>query len=536
MDKQTFERNLIALSKFNPLLCSRLSSSLTTEGVYCFLESRSGETIPAIRENDGSAHPLHSTIDPRREGERLISTLSEEGYLVFLGLGGAFAAEAALARDATKKILIVEYDCNGLAELLSSRDYIELFQDHRLRLLCDPSAEQLEKFILNNFIPAIDGGIRVFPLRVRSDSDPRFGAAADIIRNTVELVSRDYSVQAYFGRRWFSNIIRNLSFAEKQSGSIAPVRKAIICAAGPSLEEQLAEIKKHQTLNKKDKSESFLIATDTSLPVLLQSDIEPDAVVSIDCQHISYQHFFRMMPKRTQLFLDLASSVQVASRTENRIFFSGGHPFSLYISRNWRFLPVLDTSGANVTYTSISLAEKLGAKELVLFGADFSYPQGKTYARGTYIYPYFDKIQSRYSPIEAQHSGFLYRDSSIEKKNSEQGKWHYETRTLNFYREKVAQKKKALYDTKNRELDLFSLGSSRQTAFSFLEQYRKSIEKLDSFYPAICREQKEFPELVVTILPLAAFFRRINPSFNSSELFNSVKNFCLEELSRVNHS
>ena len=156
MDKQTFERNLLALSKSDPLLCSRLSSAITTAGVYRFLQSRSGETIPALTGTDGAAHPLHSTVDPRREGTRLISTLAEEGYLVFLGLGGAYAAEAALERKETKKIVIIEYDLNGIAELLSSKDYIKLFQDSRFCMLCDPTAEQLESFILSNYIPAID--------------------------------------------------------------------------------------------------------------------------------------------------------------------------------------------------------------------------------------------------------------------------------------------------------------------------------------------------------------------------------------------
>jgi len=541
MNKQTFERNLLALSKNDPSLCTRLSSAITTGALYMFMESRSGETIPALRGKDGAARPLHSTVDPRHEGQRLISTLSEEGCLVFLGLGGAFAPEAALERKETKKVLVVEYDCNGLAELLSSKDYIKLLQDRRFRILCDPSPETLEKFILDNYLPVLDGGIRVFPLRVRADADSRFGAAADAIKNAIDAVSRDYSVQAYFGRRWFSNIIRNLPLAEKQSGGVLPIRKALICAAGPSLEEQIPQIKQYKTTNKNKQNKSFLIATDTSLPVLLGADIEPDAVISIDCQHISYQHFFGVLPKKTLLFLDLAGSSQVASRTENRFFFSGGHPLSLYISRFWRAFPVLDTSGANVTYASLSLAENLGAREFVFFGADFSYPLGKTYARGTYIYPYFEKNQSRYMPVEAQHSAFLYRDSSMEKNTGEKntGKnniWYYETRSLRFYREKVRQKEEEISRAKQREPNPFFSGPARQSAFSFLERYKKSVNKLGSFNPVLAHEQNEDAETAATMLPLAAFFRRTAPLIGSDELFNRVKSFCLEEIEKINRN
>ena len=525
MDKQTFERNLLALSKSDPSLCTRLSSAITTAGTYRFLQARSGETIPALTDSDGAAHPLHSTVDPRREAARLISTLADEGYLLFLGLGGAFAAEAALERETSRKILIIEYDLNGIAELLSSKDYIKLLQDYRVTLLCDPSPEQLEAFILRNYIPAIDGGIRVIPLRVRADADIRFSTAADTVKNVIEAVSRDYSVQAYFGKRWFCNIIRNLSLAESQNRRIAPVRKAVICAAGPSLEEQIPFIKKEKTVNNSDSN--FLIAADTSLPALLHAGIEPDAVISIDCQHISYRHFFGLLPEKTILFLDLASPPPVASRTENRIFFSGGHPLSLFISRTWRPLPVLDTSGANVTYAALSLAENLGAKELTLFGADFSYPRGKTYARGTYIYPYFENIQSRCIPLEARHSAFLYRDSSLEKINNQQDPWYYETKSLKFYREKAREKEKIITEKRSRELSLFSSGTLHQSARDFLKDYRAAVTKLVFFDPV--RQD----EVSATLLPLAAFFRRLNPAYTSSDLFAAVKSCCLKELDNI---
>ena len=500
------------------------------------MESRSGATIPSLTEKDGSSYPLHSIVDPYKEGERLVSTLAEEGYIIFLGLGGAFAAEAALKRESTKKVLVIEYDCNGLAELLSSKDYCKLFQDRRFRLLADPEPDILENHILDNYIPAIDGGIRVFPLRVRTDTDSRFNEAAETIKNALDSVSRDYSVQAYFGKKWFSNIIRNLSIAQKQNSYIAPVRKAIICAAGPSLEEQIPQIKEYQINNKKEQIKPFVIATDTSLPVLLQSDIEPDAVVSIDCQHISYLHFFCMLPKKTQLFLDLSSPPLIASQTENRVFFSGGHPLSLYISRFWRSLPVLDTKGANVTYASLSLAENLGAKECILFGADFSYPLGKTYARGTYIYQYFDKRQFRYSSIEAQHSAFLYRDSSLKKSYSKQNKWYYETNSLCFYCKKVRQKEKQIREAKQASLSFFFSGPASKSAFFFLKNYKNSIEELSSFTPVSFHEQNEQADLTATLLPLAAYFRRRNPAYSSAELFNSVKTFSLEELKKIIHS
>jgi hypothetical protein len=541
MDRQFFERNMLALSKTDPALCTRLSSAVTTKGIYRFIEARTGESIPALGNPAGAAHPLHSTVDPRKEGAKLVSTLSEEGFIIFLGLGGAFAAEAALQREATKKVLVIEYDCNGIAELLSSKDYITLLKDSRFRLLADPPGTFIEKQLLDSYIPAIDGGIRVFPLRTRTDGDDRFTEAGTAIKNAIDAVSRDYSVQAYFGKRWFSNIIRNLPLTEKQSGGIPPVRRAAICAAGPSLDDQIALIKR-------ERKDFFLIATDTSLPALLHGGIEPDAVISIDCQHISYRHFFDSIPAGTKLFLDLSSPPPVASRTENRFFFSGGHPLGLYISRNWRALPLLDTSGANVSYAALSLAESLGAQEIKTYGADFSYPRGKTYARGTYIYPYFENLQSRYKPMEAQHSAFLYRDASLQKHFSESGpdNWRYDTQSLRFYRERASQKEFAIVSSRNsgtellargtggtKQLSIFSAGPFHQSALDFLHSYKESIALLRSFDSLKNRENPGEAEILTTLLPLAASVRRTSPALNTDELFETVQSCALQALSKL---
>ena len=102
MDKGNFfDRNLKALSQRNPELCSRLGKAEAKTAVkrYTFLESHSGEPVPACLDSAGNAHPLHSTFDPRKEAKKLIDTVENEGFLILLGLGGGFFAEAALERE-----------------------------------------------------------------------------------------------------------------------------------------------------------------------------------------------------------------------------------------------------------------------------------------------------------------------------------------------------------------------------------------------------------------------------------------------------
>jgi len=137
-ERYFFERNLLALASSDPELARRLTKSITTRGRYKNLLSRSGETVPALVDSSGAAHPLHSLMDPHREGKRLVETIRGGGFIVFLGLGGAFAVEAALERPDVTGIAIVEYDIDACAELLASKEYIKIFGDPRVRFLVDP--------------------------------------------------------------------------------------------------------------------------------------------------------------------------------------------------------------------------------------------------------------------------------------------------------------------------------------------------------------------------------------------------------------
>jgi len=555
MDKDSakdslFEKNLLALSKRNPELSHKLSRIVVKESRYKFLGSRTGEIIPNWIDQQGAAHPLHSMMDSGREAKRLIETVQSEGFIVILGLGAGFYAEEALKREKTGFVLTVEYNLAALAELLRQRDYTCLFNDPRFSLTVDLSGEELQRLILRLYQPVLFGGIRVIPLRARTVFDgENFIIAAKAIEGAIDQASSDYSVQACFGRRWLSNIIRNLKNAGEVKGSIPPIRRAMVCAAGPSLSLQIPVIQK----KKKDR---FLIAVDTSLPCLLNAGITPDAVISIDCQHISYYHFMDGLPESVLLFLDLASPPLLASRSKNRSFFASAHPLTRYVSQVWKKFPELDTSGGNVTYAAVSLAEQLGAGVIELYGADFSYPGGVSYARGAYIYSLFTKRQNRLSPLEAQCSDFLYR-TPLEKIYcpDNAGSWYYENRLLKFYREALEKKslsmEAAILPVKGlgapirvRQLEnrkyrhgIFSYGDAATQAEDFLSRYKNGIaslpkpEKNAALY--LCSLSDEQRSVFTTILPLASALKHRNSISDFRELIEETKEYTTTQIDKV---
>ncbi|MBL8965494.1 MAG: DUF115 domain-containing protein, partial [Spirochaetaceae bacterium] len=261
----------------------------------------------------------------------------------------------------------------------------------------------------------------------------------------------------------------------------------------------------------------------------------PDAVVSIDCQAISYYHFIKGIPAKVPLVLDLASPNRLARLTDSVRFFSSGHPFCAYLSSRFRRFPALDTSGGNVTHAALSLAEALGAESALLLGADFSYPDGKSYARGTYIYDYFDQRSGRFSPSESLFSGFIFRNTSVfrEEDRDAGGKAYarFVTKPLVAYREHLERFAAASnLDVRPlrgrgveirippktgrgpRRRELFAAGPATTSAAGFLEDYAKELAALPApREPAsvyLSSLPAEARDLWTTLLPSASALQR----------------------------
>ena len=547
MDKKiNLEQNLLALSKNNPDLSSRISGVEIRQNNYIFQESRSTDIVPSWL-TPGSSLPLHSMVDPHREAKRLMDSIKEEGFIILLGLGGGYYAEAALEHKKIGLVLALDFNISSIKELFCSKDYTKILSDNRFHLIIDAAEYEIENFILRFYQPLLYGGIQTLPLRARIQGDNDvFTKTRLTIEASIKKVSADLSVQSYFGSRWFSNILRNLKKAEKNNNILPSIKKAAVIAAGPSLNLQVKSLREK-------KNDLFIIATDTSLPCLLSNDVCPDAVVSIDCQHISYSHFMGGLPKDTLLFIDLVSPPLIASQSKNIHFFSGNHPLTTYICKTWRPFPMVDTSGGNVTYTSVALAEILGAESIELYGADFSYPLGLSYARGTYIYTCIEFMQKRLASLESYHSALLYRGPLT--KITRDTSWYYESQSLKFYRQKLEEKCQVsdfslipqeglgapiMVSNINKGIKVYKSDYSPKAAATSAENLllhvKNSIQSLpqpmkDFNYLQLLTDDERI--IFNTILPVAATLKRRFPLLNTNDLVERTREYCVNEIIRV---
>lgn len=550
MESQILDRNLLALANTDPGLASLVTEADNDPNIH-FESAKSGEPVPVLRTETRDIF-LHSRFDPHREGRRLCDSYPKGGYFVFLGFGGAYQITPFLQRNDALAVTIIVRRIELFRTILSRLDLRKLLMDPRVSILVDPDRDRLHQHLLNRYHPALLGDMHVVPLRSIYDVEPeQFDSYVREIREVLGNIADDYTVQTRFGKRWFINTILNLPFAQITSYRLPQVKRAAVTGAGPSLDLQLPYLRRIR-------NDVFLIATDTSLPSLGRNGIVPDLVVSIDCQHVTYHHFLDGIPDGVPLLLDLASPPSITRLTNRLLFFQSGHPFSQYVARNWRQFPHIDITGGNVSHAAVSLSDELGAEEIILFGLDFSYPEGKTYAKGTYVYRYFRKDETRLRPCESQAFAFLLRNENIIKEPLG-SVFRYTTKPMISYKERLERVSgnlsARLHQVEGIGLELrtnppkdhrphnlgllFSAGATNGTWTDFVEEYLTRIKKLPTpigDYPGYITALDTMElDLWKTMYPAAASIRRDLPegSFDALEVMSKARDWTIRILNQA---
>ena len=165
--------------------------------------------------------------------------------------------------------------------------------------------DELEKMLLQNYLPALYPSFSV--LELRSWCSERLEHTVEIrqkIKAVLEKISCDFATQSHFGKIWQHNILKNIPAVKDIKNLPLPVNKtAVIAAAGPSLDETADYICR----NRKN---VYVISTDTAYQPLRRRGILCDAVVSIDGQAVSHNHFAGTIAAESLFIFDIAENSQ----------------------------------------------------------------------------------------------------------------------------------------------------------------------------------------------------------------------------------
>lgn len=193
---------------------------------------------------------------------------------------------------------------------------------------------------------------------------------------TTEVINTNTVVK--LGRRNIDNVFNNLTFLNESSSiteieeMIPPNIPAIIVAAGPSVEENIEELKRA-------KGRAIIFAVDSILRFLLDSGVEPDFVLCID-PNKSKWHFTREAPITTPLITYMESNNDILSIHKGKKIFCSQNRFVEEIYMKVDKTPPRVQPSGSVALVAFSVCIKLGIKEIILVGQDLAYKDNQTHA------------------------------------------------------------------------------------------------------------------------------------------------------------
>lgn len=149
---------------------------------------------------------------------------------------------------------------------------------------------------------------------------------------------------------------------------------AIIVAAGPSLDKNVEQLREA-------KGKAAIFAVDTAVKYLLNHNIEPDFIVTLDPQK-SLHHLSDARCNNIPIFTRIEARPENLEKNNKKIIL---YNIEGYCKRLLRFLNK-DTgslnSGGSVATGAFSICKAIGFKKIILIGLDLAYSGNSTHAGG----------------------------------------------------------------------------------------------------------------------------------------------------------
>jgi hypothetical protein len=315
---------------------------------------------------------LHSRYNPVSEAEKYIDSLHfREGVRFFILLEPGLGYTAAVLREKFPGAVILILHVSDF--FVSRNNYAATFP-----VWSPGSGGSLQDFLEDHIPDTEAASVALVEWR---PSRTAFGKAyLRIFAETAEHIKRadaNKRTTEAFGKRWFSNVLRNLALL-KQAPLCRPfATPLVVAAAGPSLEEAIPRL----TEGKK-KSPLFILAVSSATPALLAADLTPDLIVSSDGGNWALLHLYEALRKPCPAFaaaLSAALPSQFAalpwlpigdgSLWQTTLLQSMGLPFVSFPQRG------------TVTAAALDLAFLLCRGRVYIAGTDLASRDIRTHAR-----------------------------------------------------------------------------------------------------------------------------------------------------------
>ena len=361
------------------------------------IDSRRGGVPTAVcRDATGREFYLHSRYDPIEEARFLVKDVPcrERALVVVLGFGLGYHVKELLQRiPRSSRIVVIEPDSVCLSRMLREKRGARAgmwMDDNRVHFLTcnDPGAVPLH---------LADATVkwRLLSLDLFTHL-PTMLTAESFYRALLTCIPQEFP-SSYSGRLSFldtilENNLLNFWANLPHSWNAAPIqalrdvwygRPALIVSAGPSLTGVLP-------LLREAGNRTMLLAAGSVARMLMERQIRPDLVVSIDPFAANAEHFKNWDTTEVPLVY--------YHRIHRDILASYAGPRFYFVAQDDPPLPLCGPAGdsaflqgGSVAFSALQVAQHLGANPIIFVGQDFAFAGGHTHASGSVADDLFDE-------------------------------------------------------------------------------------------------------------------------------------------------
>ncbi len=398
MTPDCYARNMAALKQRNPDLASRVENA-SCERYHAIPSMREG--IPNLRHTESlSTIVFYDNRNPLKDVETFLDALLTHPprFVVQLGLGLGYVAEALLQRSSVLKLIVVEKDLACLKTALKSRDLTDLIEDNRCVLIASCETQDLY-VILNNAVRPHHAGQKElqfvpWPAAVRIAED-YYHQVVSTFRTIADTYGSDRGNDPYDTLVGYEQFFANIGDLMKHPGAdyfrdFFKNRPAVVVATGPSL-------KKNIHLLKEIENSALIISADASLRILHQHNIFPHLVTTterppgFDVHYKGVEH----LDKTVFAAASFLHPSTIKAYTGPILFFHRIYAFMIHLGFE-RDTIYMGISTAHMAY---EVARHMGCNPIILIGQDLAYDDtGNTHAPGFILgerqslFAEFDKI------------------------------------------------------------------------------------------------------------------------------------------------
>lgn len=388
-DNNFYESNLKLLKKYHSEVWKPFFEEPPKPLGTIFFTSNNKPNLTATNTR-GNLITLHNENDPERDSIDNLNRIpkSHKGFVAILGMGlGYGILEILKERPLLQYMAVFELEPGIFIQALRYSDLSPILKDPRL-ILCIGAATKISQTLANasRTLQLEDANIiNHFP---SFNFDPTgYKNLKDDLYSHINSLNVGGATTRALGKDFLKNRFKHICTIQhhlllEHIQNKFTATPAILVAGGPSLDKNVHLLKQIQ-------EKAVIFAVDTVLPTLLQHNVHPHFLTSIDPKNLTFEKFADVIPKAKDIALICSSWVNLRTPKvfpANQVFWTfTAKPMEAWM--NTLLGGKLLTGGAStVAHLNLIAAHMLGCDPIIFIGQDLAYSNLATHAKGTVLH------------------------------------------------------------------------------------------------------------------------------------------------------